>query len=98
MTTIAQEILFTGRHTQGCIVPVTTEDPDLIILETNPDSTKWGILFFLGQPIHSNCIAVINDNTDLTKLHHSIFTAPVVTKNGNLLGSVSQRIMKHQES
>lgn len=92
--TIAQEILYTGKHFDGCIIPVTTEDPSLIIHETNPESTRWGILFFIGTATKENCIAVINSDTDFSKLHKSILTATVTMRDGSTKGSVAQRINK----
>jgi hypothetical protein len=95
---IAQEILYTGKHFDGCIIPVTTEDPSLIIHETNPESKRWGILFFIGTATKENCIAVINSDTDFTKLHSSILTTAVINRDGTLKGSVVKQINKYLES
>jgi hypothetical protein len=79
--------LTTGIYTTGCIVPVTTEDPELIVKETKPCSKKWGIVFFLGN----EPIALINEQTDLSTLHRSIMTCPVTLDNA-YVGSVANRI------
>jgi hypothetical protein len=83
--------LKTGVY-RNCIIPVTTEDPSLIIHETNPESKRWGILFFIGSATKENCIAVINNETDFGLLHKSILTAPVTRRDGSLKDSVANRI------
>jgi hypothetical protein len=87
-----------GVYTQGCIFPVTTEDPELLVLESIPTSNKrWGIAFFIGNPTAENCIALINSDTDFTKLHSSILTTAVVNRDGTLRGSVANQINKYLE-
>ena len=78
--------LSTGVYTNGCIIPVTTEDPALTVKETKFGSIKWGIGFFLG----SECIGLINDDTDRISLHPSILTCPVY-RNNQYVGSVADR-------
>ena len=85
------EFLKTGVYT-NCIIPVTTEDPSLIVHETKPESKRWGILFFIGSATKENCIAVINNETDFSLLDKSILTAPVTMRDGSLKGSVANRI------
>lgn len=89
--------LQTGIYTEGCIVPVTTEDPSLTVLQTNPGSKKWGILFFIGKPIAENCIAIINDETNMSSLDRSILTCPIVTREGTFVSSVAIAIDKHMQ-
>lgn len=84
--------LSTGVYTEGCIVPVTTEDPCLTILETKSDSKRWGIGFFIGEVCAENCIGLINNETDFSTLHSSILTAAVRNREGILKGSVAHRI------
>jgi hypothetical protein len=79
--------LTSGIYTNGCIIPVTTEDPELVVKETNPESKRWGIAFFLG----SQCIGLINDETDRGTLHRSILTCSVY-RNGKYVGSVANRL------
>ena len=76
-----------GIYTQGCFVPVTCEDPSLVIKETKDDSKKWGIAIFIG----SECIGLINHDTDMSSLHRSILSCPV-SKDNVYVGSVAQRI------
>lgn len=80
--------LTTGIYTNGCIIPVTTEDPSLVVKETKFGSIKWGIGFFLG----SECIGLINDDTDPAILHPSILTCPVY-RNNEYVGSVANRLL-----
>jgi len=89
--------LQTGIYTEGCIIPVTTEDPSLTVLQTKPDSTKWGILFFIGEPTAKNCIGIINDETDMSSLDKSILTCPIHTREGVLISSVAIAINKHMQ-
>lgn len=80
--------LTTGVYTNGCLIPVTTEDPSLVVKETKFGSIKWGIGFFLG----SECIGLINDDTDPATLHKSILTCAVYRDNQHV-GSVANRLL-----
>lgn len=90
-----EQFLRTGIY-KGFNFPVTTEDPDLLVLESipNDEGKKWGIGFFVGSPIAENCIGLINDDTDFTILSRYILTTAVVTRDGKLKGSVSNRIQQ----
>jgi hypothetical protein len=87
-----EQFLRTGVY-RGYNFPVTTEDPDLIVLESIPvEGKRWGLGFFVGEPIGENCIGLINDDTDFNTLHSCVLTTPVVTRDGKLKGSVANRI------
>jgi len=89
-----EQFLRTGIY-KGFNFPVTTEDPSLLVLESIPtEGKRWGIGFFVGSPIAENCIGLINDDTDFTILSRFILTTPVVTRDGKLKGSVSNRIQE----
>jgi len=89
-----EQFLRTGIY-KGFNFPVTTEDPSLLVLESIPtEGKRWGIGFFVGSPIAENCIGLINDDTDFTILSRYILTTPVVTRDGKLKGSVSNRIQE----
>jgi len=89
-----EQFLRTGIY-KGFNFPVTTEDPSLLVLESIPtEGKRWGIGFFVGSPIAENCIGLINDDTDFTILSRYILTTPVVTRDGKLKGSVSNRIQQ----
>jgi len=76
----------------GFIIPVTTEDPSLLVVETKPDSKKWGIAIFLGNKIDSDdCIGLINDDNYLN-IHKDILSMSVTNRNGDKLGSVWNRL------
>jgi len=77
----------------GFIIPITTEDPSLLIIETKPESKKWAIAIFIGTNIvQENCIGIINDDNYL-QIHKDIFNMPVTNREGELLGSVWNRIV-----
>jgi hypothetical protein len=87
-----EQFLRTGLY-KGFNFPITTEDPSLLVLESIPtEGKRWGIGFFVGSPTGENCIGIINDDTDFTILSRYILTTPVVTRDGKLIGSVSNRI------
>jgi hypothetical protein len=87
-----EQFLRTGLY-KGFNFPITTEDPSLLVLESIPtEGKRWGIGFFVGSPTAENCIGIINDDTDFTILSRYILTTPVVTRDGKLIGSVSNRI------
>jgi hypothetical protein len=87
-----EQFLRTGLY-KGFNFPITTEDPSLLVLESIPtEGKRWGIGFFIGSPTAENCIGIINDDTDFTILSRYILTTPVVTRDGKLIGSVSNRI------
>ena len=89
-----EQFLRTGVY-KGFNFPVTTEDPSLLVLESIPTAGKrWGLGFFVGSPTAENCIGIINDDTDFTILSRYILTTPVVTRDGKLKGSVSNRIQE----
>jgi hypothetical protein len=89
-----EQFLRTGIY-KGFNFPVTTEDPSLLVLESIPtEGKRWGIGFFVGSPTAENCIGLINDDTDFTILSRFILTTPVVTRDGKLKGSVSNRIQE----
>jgi hypothetical protein len=89
-----EQFLRTGIY-KGFNFPVTTEDPSLLVLESIPtEGKRWGIGFFVGSPTAENCIGLINDDTDFTILSRFILTTPVVTRDGKLKGSVSNRIQQ----
>jgi hypothetical protein len=89
-----EQFLRTGIY-KGFNFPVTTEDPSLLVLESIPtEGKRWGIGFFVGSPTAENCIGLINDDTDFTILSRYILTTPVVTRDGKLKGSVSNRIQE----
>jgi hypothetical protein len=73
----------------GFLIPVTTEDPSLLVLETKPDSTKWGIAIFLGDM--NVCIGVINDDNFLN-IHKNILSMSVTNRKNEKLGSVWTRL------
>jgi hypothetical protein len=63
-----EQFLRTGIY-KGFNLPVTTEDPALLVLESIPtEGKRWGIGFFVGSPTAENCIGLINDDTDFTIL------------------------------
>jgi hypothetical protein len=93
-----EQFLRTGVY-RGFNFPVTTEDPDLLVLESIPtEGKKWGIGFFVGEPTAKNCIGLINDDTDFTILSRYILTTAVVTRDGKLIGSVGNRIDKRRDN
>lgn len=76
----------------GFIIPVTTEDPSLLVVETKPESKKWGIAIFLGNKIDfDDCIGLINDDNYLN-IHKDILSMSVTNRNGDKLGSVWNRL------
>jgi len=76
----------------GFIIPVTSEDPSLMVLETKPGSKKWGIAIFIGTEIvQENCIGIINDDNYL-EVHKDVLNMPVTNREGKLLGSVWNRL------
>jgi len=82
----------------GFIIPVTTEDPSLLVVETKPDSNKWGIAIFLGDKIDmNNCIGLINDDNYLN-IHKDILSMSVTNRNGDKLGSVWNRLENRVKS
>jgi hypothetical protein len=48
MTPFLTNGILTRKH--GFLIPVTSEDPSLLVIETKPNSKNWAILFFLGEP------------------------------------------------
>lgn len=87
-----ENFISSGRYTQGCIVPITSEDPSLTVLETKDDTKKWGIAIFIGKPIAENCIGLINDESLASTVIHSSILTMTVVKNNEYVGSVGQRI------
>lgn len=81
---------YLGRE-HGFIIPVTSEDPSLVVLETKPDSVKWGIAIFIGSFSQDNCIGIINDE-NMYNIHKDILSMAVYTKENQSLGSVWNRI------
>ena len=76
----------------GFLIPVTTEDPSLWVVETKPESTKWGIAIFLGNTIDmNNCIGIINDDNYLS-IHKNILSMAVHNRDNKFLGSVWNRL------
>lgn len=76
----------------GFIIPVTSEDPSLLIIETKPESNKWGIAIFIGNEIiQDKCIGIINDDNYL-QVHKDILNMTVTNREGKFLGSVWNRL------
>jgi len=93
-----EKFLRTGVY-KGFNFPVTTEDPALLVLESIPtEGKKWGLGFFVGDPIAENCIAIINDDTDFSILSRYVLTTAVVTREGKLIDSVWNRISKRRDT
>jgi hypothetical protein len=76
----------------GFIIPITTEDPSLLVVETKPHSKKWGLIVLLGTNIdNSECIGIINDD-NYTDIHKDILSMSVTNRNSDILGSVWNRL------
>lgn len=76
----------------GFLIPITSEDPSLMVLETKPESKKWAIAIFLGTEIvQENCIGIINDDNYL-EVNKDVLNMPVTNREGKLLGSVWGRL------
>ncbi len=80
-----------GRE-YGFLIPITSEDPSLMVVETKPESNKWAIAIFIGtEIIQENCIGIINDDNYL-KVHKDVLNMAVTNREGKLLGSVWNRL------
>lgn len=85
-----KQFIHTGIHTQGCIIPITTEDPDLE-LRLDEYSEEFRINIYSG----SQWIAEINSSDSIRHIDRDVSSLPVYNNREEYLGNVHS-LMKEQ--
>lgn len=82
-----KQFIHTGVHTQGCIIPITTEDPCLE-LRLDEYSEDFRINIYAGN----EWIAEINSSHSLRNIDKDVSSLPVYNNRGECLGNVCSLI------
>ncbi len=80
----------TGRYTQGCIVPVTTEDDSLTVM-LDENSEDFRINFFIGKN-YIDSIKFIDNKASTKNIHKDVLRLVVVNDQNENIGQVYKLI------
>ena len=78
-----KRFIHTGIYTQGCIVPITTEDPCLQLI-----SDEYSEYFRINIYIGDEYIDEINSFDSLMNIHNDVSCLPVYNYRQEYLGNV----------
>jgi len=85
-----KQFIHTGIHTQGCIIPITTEDPCLE-LRLDEYSEEFRINIYAGD----QWIAEITSSDSIRTIDREVSSLPVYNNREEYLGNVHS-LMKEQ--